>query len=470
MRRIAALAAAVVLGAVGLVVATDPPDAEAHGAEVFPGSRQYLCWVDGQTSNGQVDPSNPACADAYAADGTSAFYNWFGNLDSNGAGRTEGYIPDGQICDGGGNGPYDFSSFNAARDDWPRTHLTAGATYEFQHNNWAAHPGRFDVYVTTEGFDPNQPLGWGDLELVDSVVDPPANGGPGGLNYYHWDVTLPADRTGEHIIFTHWVRSDSNENFYSCSDVAFDGGNGEVTGIGDGGPDPSPTPTPTPDPEGCPDEAPVAPATPPMASSITSTSAHVMWGLAPGGCVTGFDVLDPDTGEVIASTDGTPMVDLEGLEPDTEYSVQVRSRNDNTGAVSATTSVVTFSTLADDSDPEPTPTPTPDPTGECEVEYSAQHWGGNQPGYTASVTVTNTADTPAGSWVVEFEYPGGQQVDVPGWSATLTQSGSTVTATHPAWAGSIAPGQSVTFGFNGATTGSGHPEPTGFTLNGAACA
>ncbi|CAM5681358.1 Chitin-binding protein OS=Streptomyces tendae OX=1932 GN=F3L20_17570 PE=4 SV=1 [Streptomyces tendae] len=28
-----------------------------------------------------------------------------------------------------------------------------------------------------------------------------------------------------------WVRSDSQENFFSCSDVVFDGGNGEVTGI-----------------------------------------------------------------------------------------------------------------------------------------------------------------------------------------------------------------------------------------------
>jgi hypothetical protein len=29
-----------------------------------------------------------------------------------------------------------------------------------------------------------------------------------------------------------WKRSDSNETFYGCSDVIFDGGNGEVTGVG----------------------------------------------------------------------------------------------------------------------------------------------------------------------------------------------------------------------------------------------
>ncbi len=44
-----------------------------------------------------------------------------------------------------------------------------------------------------------------------------------------------------------WVRSDSQENFFSCSDVVFDGGNGEVTGIRGSGtnPDPGTDPTPT---------------------------------------------------------------------------------------------------------------------------------------------------------------------------------------------------------------------------------
>lgn len=51
-----------------------------------------------------------------------------------------------------------------------------------------------------------------------------------GGNYY-WDLQLPQGRTGKHMLFIHWIRSDSQENFYSCSDIAFDGGNGEVTGM-----------------------------------------------------------------------------------------------------------------------------------------------------------------------------------------------------------------------------------------------
>ncbi|MGO4428625.1 cellulose binding domain-containing protein, partial [Streptomyces sp. MCAF7] len=46
-------------------------------------------------------------------------------------------------------------------------------------------------------------------------------------------------------IYTVWTRSDSQETFYSCSDVVFDGGNGEVTvpGASSGGSDPTDPPT-----------------------------------------------------------------------------------------------------------------------------------------------------------------------------------------------------------------------------------
>ncbi|WP_100448035.1 lytic polysaccharide monooxygenase [Glycomyces xiaoerkulensis] len=262
--------------------------AEAHGANTFPGSRQYFCYFDALTESGGLDPYNSACQTALNTSGSGAFYNWFGNLDSNGAGRTEGYIPDGRICDGGGNGPYDFSAFNQQLD-WPRTHVTGGATYEWRHNNWAEHPGRFDLYITTDGWDPNQPIGWDDLELFETIQDPPTNGGPGADgNYYYANVTLP-QKSGYHIIFTHWVRSDSNENFYSCSDMEFDGGNGEVSGVrpgadlpgNDGGvtdPDPEPTdPEPT-DPEPTDPEPTDPEPTDPGDSDCAASASVNSWG------------------------------------------------------------------------------------------------------------------------------------------------------------------------------------------------
>ncbi|UCM90968.1 lytic polysaccharide monooxygenase [Streptomyces marincola] len=227
--------------------------AAAHGAPMDPGSRTYLCWKYSVTESGAMDPANPACRAALQEGGANAFYNWFAVLQSNGGGRTEGYIPDGQLCSGAAT-VYDFSGFDLPRTDWPYTHVTAGDTYEFTYNPWAHHPGTFHTYVTEDGWDPTQPLTWDDIEdePFHSETDPPYRGSVGNAeSEYYWDVELPSDKTGRHIIYTVWERSDSQETFYGCSDVVFDGGNGEVTVPGDDGgePGPGPGPDPGPDPE-----------------------------------------------------------------------------------------------------------------------------------------------------------------------------------------------------------------------------
>src|SRR5690606_19056531 len=145
---------------------------------------------------------------------------------ADGAGRTVGFIPDGEIC---GGGTTKYAAYNAVRSDWPVTHLTAGAPIQYHYSNWAHHPGTFHLYITKNGWDPNQPLKWSDLEAYGSATNPPQSGDVAGLNYYYWSGNLPSGKTGRHILYAQWVRSDSAENFYSCSDVVFDGGNGEVT-------------------------------------------------------------------------------------------------------------------------------------------------------------------------------------------------------------------------------------------------
>ncbi|NGO68267.1 lytic polysaccharide monooxygenase [Streptomyces sp. SB3404] len=205
--------------------------AEAHGAPMNPGSRTYLCWKHSLSDTGEIKPTNPACQAALDQSGATSFYNWFAVLRSDGAGRTEGYIPDGELCSGGTGGPYDFTGFNLPRTDWPFTHLTAGAEMEFRYNAWAAHPGTFRLYVTEDGYDPSQPLTWADVEDQPfmEVTDPPQEGPVGSEDgYYHWNGRLPQGKEGRHVIYMVWERSDSQETFYSCSDVSFDGGSGEV--------------------------------------------------------------------------------------------------------------------------------------------------------------------------------------------------------------------------------------------------
>ncbi|RBM13168.1 chitin-binding protein [Streptomyces sp. PT12] len=211
-----------------LVVTSLPTPAAAHGVAMSPGSRTFLCYEDMLASGNQM-PSNPACAAAVEQSGTTPLYNWFAVLDSNAGGRGPGYVPDGTICSAGDRSPYDFSAYNAPRNDWPKTHLTAGSTIEIEYSNWAAHPGDFVVYLTKDGYSPTQPLGWDDLEEIQTVTDPPQRGGAGSNGgAYYWDLQLP-DRSGDHLMMIHWIRSDSQENFYSCSDIVFDGGNGQVT-------------------------------------------------------------------------------------------------------------------------------------------------------------------------------------------------------------------------------------------------
>ncbi|MFI9586108.1 lytic polysaccharide monooxygenase [Streptomyces sp. NPDC052236] len=235
------------LPALGLIAFSEGT-AAAHGTPMKPASRTFMCWRDGLTSTGEIKPNNPACKAAVAQSGTTPLYNWFSVLRSDGAGRTRGFVPDGQLCSGGNS---TFSGYNLPRTDWPLTHLTSGATVNFSYNAWAAHPGWFYVYITKDGFDPARTLTWNDVEEQPflSIDHPPLNGTPGTVEAdYRWSGALPSGKSGRHIIYMVWQRSDSAETFYSCSDVVFDGGNGEVTGVGPDGSDPGdPTDPPTGD-------------------------------------------------------------------------------------------------------------------------------------------------------------------------------------------------------------------------------
>ncbi|WP_432898628.1 lytic polysaccharide monooxygenase auxiliary activity family 9 protein [Micromonospora matsumotoense] len=239
-------AATLAFGAVALTVQPEP--AAAHGTPIVPGSRTYLCWQDGLSPTGEIRPVNPACSAAVAQSGTNSLYNWFSVLRSDAGGRTVGFIPDGKLCSGGNTG---FAGYDLARTDWPLTHLTSGARLDFKYSNWAHHPGTFYFYVTKDSWSPTRPLAWGDLEEPFLTVTNPPQRGASGTNegHYYFSGNLPSGKSGRHIIYSRWVRSDSQENFFGCSDVTFDGGNGEVTGVGNGNPNPTttpPNPTTTP--------------------------------------------------------------------------------------------------------------------------------------------------------------------------------------------------------------------------------
>ncbi|MFD3652102.1 glycoside hydrolase family 6 protein [Streptomyces sp. 24-1644] len=100
----------------------------------------------------------------------------------------------------------------------------------------------------------------------------------------------------------------------------------------------------------------------------------------------------------------------------------------------------------------------------CTVDYKIQNqWNG---GFTSAVTITNTGDA-VNAWQLQWSFAAGEQVSQ-GWNATVSQSGTAVTAKNVSYNGSLATGASASFGFNASGNGNS-TVPATFKLNGVTC-
>ncbi|MFI9121976.1 lytic polysaccharide monooxygenase [Streptomyces bikiniensis] len=206
-------AAVVTAGTVLALIGLPAGPAFAHGSMTDPVSRVSACYAEGPES-----PKSAACKAAVAASGTQAFYDWNAVNIANAAGQHRRLIPDGKLCSAGND---KYRGLDLARADWPASKLDAGA-HTFRYKGTAPHKGSFELYVTKDGYDPSKPLTWSDLEEKPfvTVTDPGMQNGD-----YVFQGTVPK-KSGRHLIYSVWQRSDSPEAFYTCSDVVFgqDGG------------------------------------------------------------------------------------------------------------------------------------------------------------------------------------------------------------------------------------------------------
>jgi mannan endo-1,4-beta-mannosidase len=104
------------------------------------------------------------------------------------------------------------------------------------------------------------------------------------------------------------------------------------------------------------------------------------------------------------------------------------------------------------SSPSPSsPSPSPStPAGACTATYAVTgQWPG---GFQGDVKVT-AGSAAIKNWTVTWTYANGQTVSN-AWGATVTSSGSTVTARNAAWNGSLSAGASTNFGFLASWNGS----------------
>ena len=134
----------------------------AHGSVGDPVSRVYQIFLEDPQS-----PDRPVSADAIAVAGTQAFYDWSEVnilVPDYGLGTLDVYqsrIPDGQLASAG-RGKY--FGLDLVRDDWPATPVNAGP-YPVVFDAHVPHdPSYFRAFISKDGWSPDQPLNWDDLE------------------------------------------------------------------------------------------------------------------------------------------------------------------------------------------------------------------------------------------------------------------------------------------------------------------
>lgn len=182
-------------------------ETSAHGYVSSPKARVIMC-----KENNIENPTHPACIAAKAA-GNVGFYApqsiAIGGVRDN----HQAVIPDGKLCSAGVGG---YAGLDLARNDWPATQVQAGFR-EFVWTNTAQHRSMyFRYYITKQGYNPNQPLKWSDLEQIHQSSP------TGQEAVSRHQVNLPP-RTGRHVVYGIWQRdyADAPEGFYQCIDVVY---------------------------------------------------------------------------------------------------------------------------------------------------------------------------------------------------------------------------------------------------------
>jgi cellulose 1,4-beta-cellobiosidase len=111
------------------------------------------------------------------------------------------------------------------------------------------------------------------------------------------------------------------------------------------------------------------------------------------------------------------------------------------------------------------PTATPGTGAACSVDYDdSNDWGS---GFLGNVTITNNGSSPVNGWMLQFDFPGNQQITNL-WNGIYSQSGTAVTVNSAGWNSTISANGSISFGFQAAYSGGNQP-PATFMLNGVVC-
>ncbi|WP_063746618.1 DUF6055 domain-containing protein [Catenuloplanes japonicus] len=207
-------------------------------------------------------------------------------------------------------------------------------------------------------------------------------------------------------------------------------------------------------------------------NAVVRGSAIVQGGATVGGsAVVGGDAEPPGGPTGTNCTSGTylmfnPSRGCDGAGGESDINPAHGTFSSDALAISGTTNPTPTPTVVP-TNPTPSPTVVPTTPGAttCRVAYTANSWS---TGFTGEITVTNTGTGAINGWTLTFGFANGQTV-TSSWNATVSQSGTTVTARNADYNATIAPGAGVSFGFQATHAGT-DTAPAGWSLNGAACA
>jgi len=429
----------------GLFVATP-----AHAATVTTCNGQDVVNVQGGAYIYQQNEWNSSATQCASVDNSTGAWSItqanFG-LGTNGAPATYPSIFKGchwGTCTSGSGLPIQVSNLGSATSSWSTTQPSSGA-YDVAYDIW------FNSTPTTSG----QPDGTELMIWINSRGGVQPFGGQTGtanLSGHSWNVwtgnqsswkiisyvlqggaTSVSNLDIKALINDSVARGSLNASHYLIDAEAgfeiWQGGQGlasnsfsfSATTGGNNGGDTTPPSTPS----GL------------TVTGTTSSSASLSWSPSTDNVgVTGYNVYRGGT--LAGSTTGTSFTDT-GLNANSTYSYTVKAF-DAAGNLSAASSAVSATTSGGSTG-----------GGGCTASYHVDNdWGS---GYTATVTITNSASSATKGWKVNWTYGGSQKI-TNFWNTALTQSGSSVSATNLSYNGAINAGQSTSFGFQGTYSGS----------------
>ena len=199
--------------------------AAGHGTVVSPESRVHRVFA----SNPEI-PNFSLAQNAIQTDGTQSYYTWM-ELSRNiatavDAGLPAGFdyspwVPDGTLASGGRvdanstDYPRTYAGLDQVSSDWPTSPAQAGEPLAVDFYATTPHdPSVWDVWMTTANWNPSQPLNWAQMEFLGRPAVTLAE------LHYDFDVMIPEDRVGHHVLWIAWHRDDPvGEVFFSTSDI-----------------------------------------------------------------------------------------------------------------------------------------------------------------------------------------------------------------------------------------------------------